>query len=270
MINYIVYGNTDYLDVLKIQTDYIFGDKHLTLFINTNNKDLEKLYEKYDRVIFYDDTQSYPDRISSCLKKVDYEYFVFTHDIDILLSVNKKTINKLHNFLKYHNFDRIDLKYCDKFDNNSLIIEYSDDKNVDNWDRGVNHKNIGDGLFLIKQDDVNNYIYNVNPSIWKRETMITIFDKFKEKNYRTIEELDVQIFSKKYVIFKLFSKNYLNCGYFKCLDLYKFLHITHNGKFLPLNENYTTVYGQSYYDIKDEYLEIVNKYNLKNTTKWIN
>ena len=54
MINYIVYGNTDYLDVLQIQSDYISGRGNLTLFLNTNDLDLTELLSNYDKVIYYD------------------------------------------------------------------------------------------------------------------------------------------------------------------------------------------------------------------------
>ena len=270
MINYIVYGNTDYLDVLKIQTDYMFGDKHMTLFINKNDKDLSHIHEKYDKVVFYDDSETYASRLLSCLKQIDYEYFVFTHDIDILLNVDNLVINKFHEFLTVNNFDRIDLKYCDKISEDTLLIKYDNEKNASDWDRDVNYKNIDDGVYLVKQNDANNFIYNVNPSIWKRETMLSIMENFKHKNYRTIEDLDVQMFSKKYTVFKLFSNKVLDCGYFKCLDIYKYLHISHSGKFLPLNEKFVTIYGQSYNDIKEDYIKIVDYYNLKNNEKWIN
>jgi len=270
MINYIIYGNTDYLDVLNIQTDYMFGSKHLTLFINKNDKDLSQIYKKYDKVIFYDEKDTYPNRISSCLKQIDYEYFLFSHDIDILLNVDDKIIKDFHDFLIHYDFDRVDLKYCDKINDDSLLIKYESGKNIGDWNRDVVYKNIDDGIYLIKQDDVNNYIYNVNPSIWKKESMFSIMEKFKEKNYRTIEDLDVQMYSKKYTVFKLYSKNFFNCGYFKCLNLYKFLHISHSGKFLPLNKDFVTIYGQSYADIKDDYLKIINNYNLQKNPKWIN
>ena len=45
MINYVIYGHTDYLDVLNIQTDYAQNRGHLTLFINDNNLELKELYK---------------------------------------------------------------------------------------------------------------------------------------------------------------------------------------------------------------------------------
>ena len=47
-----------------------------------------------------------------------------------------------------------------------------------------------------------------------------------------------------------------------------FFHITHSGSFVPLNSEYSTIYGQSYLPIKNEYESIVKKYNLINSGKW--
>ena len=108
----------------------------------------------------------------------------------------------------------------------------------------------------------------MNPSIWKRESFIDLLSNFKHKNYRTIEDMDVQMYSKKFKIFKMFSNKKLDCGYFQCLESFVFLHISHNGKLLPLNMNFVTVYGQSYSDISNEYIKIVEKYDLINSNKW--
>lgn len=270
MINYVIYGHTDYLDVLNIQTDYAHGIGHLTLFINENNLDLEELYKKYNEIIFYDDKETYASRVLSCLKKIDYDYILFIHDIDIILNCDNRLVEKLFEFLKINNFDRVDLKYSDKINPSTNLIKINGLDDVTEWvtvscneiDKKTNIP------YLIEQDDITNYIYNVNPSIWKRESFIDILSNFKHKNYRTIEEIDVQVYSKKFKIFKMFSNKKLDCGYFQCLESFVFLHISHNGKLLPLNMNFITVYGQSYSDISDEYIKIVEKYNLINSNKW--
>ena len=267
MINYIIYGNTDYLDVLQIQTDYMSGRGHLTLFLNSNDLDLEKLYEKYNRVIFYNGNDQYANRLLTCLEKIEDEYFLLLHDIDVLLDVEVKTIEKFYEFLKHNDFDRIDLKYSDKINGNLLIKV---DKNIDvsEWEVMLREE-LTDGICLVRQTDPNNYIYNVNPSIWKKESFIKLLTNFKHKNYRTIEEMDVQIFAKQFKIFKLYSENKLDCGYFQCLNLFKFLHISHSGKLLLLNDSYVTNYNQSYKDVSDEYIKIVNNYDLKKSNKWV-
>ena len=162
-----------------------------------------------------------------------------------------------------NNFDRVDLKYTDKINYNSQIVNISD------W-QNINKNEIGDNLVLVEQNDINNYIYNVNPSIWKKNTLIKILENFPHKNYRTIEEIDVQNFAKNFKVFKMYSNKKIDCGYFQCLPIFVFLHISHSGKLLPLNDDFKTIYGQSYNHISQEYIEIINKYKLKNSNKWTN
>lgn len=250
-MNFIIYSNSSYLDVLQIQTDYITKNNNdVILFIDNNNLDLSEIYNKYKEVIFYNENDTYATRVLSCLKQIKYDYFVFIHDIDILLDYNKNVLFDLYNTAKEYNYDRIDLKYSNKLLDNKIRFNNS-------------------GLYIIPQTNPSDYIYNVNPSIWKKNSFIEILENFKHKTYRTIEDMDVQNFCVKYKIFKLYSETFLKCGYFECVDIFKFLHISHNGKLLPLNKTYTTVYGQPYTDIKDEYLDIVDKYNLTYSPKWI-
>ena len=248
-MNYIIYGNTSYLDVLQIQTDYMVGRGHLTLFIDANTKDLGELYSRYDNIVFYNNNDQYAKRLLTCLSKIQDEYFLLIHDIDILINVDNSILTKLRDLVVSNGFDRLDLKYSEnKISSNSIEI---------------------DDLTLVKQDNPQDYIYNVNPSIWKKEALVDLLSSFPYKTYRSIEEMDVQNFSMKYNVFKIHASNHLDCGYFKVLNFFKFLHISHGGKLLPLNNSFTTPYGQSYIDASDEYAKIVYKYNLTESPKWI-
>jgi hypothetical protein len=247
----IIYSHSSYSDILKIQTDYIqnldFNNK--ILFINNNDENLNEIYASYDKIIFYDDKLPYASRVSECLKVCDFDYFLFSHDIDILLNVNIDFLEKLLDFIVKEQIDRVDLKYTENVFGKEII-------------------ELSNGIKLVKEIIEKDYIYNVNPSIWKKETLLEIMTEFKDRNYRTIEDLIVQSFCKKYKIFKINTQTFLKCGYFNCIREYMFLHIRHNGKFLPLNENFVTIYNQSYEDISNEYLKIVGKYNLINSNKW--
>jgi len=269
MINYVIYGNTDYLDVLQIQTDYISGRGNLTLLLNENSLDLTNLYAKYDKVIFYNGNDPYATRLLTCIEKMDNDYFLFIHDIDILVNMDNEYIEKFYDFLRTYNFDRIDLKFTDTITDNSLIIKSDKHTDVNEWS-AVFKNELQSGIYLVMQSDPKDYIYNVNPSIWNRMSLLKILSAFKSKNYRTIEEMDVQNFSKQFKVFKLYSDVKLDCGYFKCLDIFTYLHISHSGKLLPLNQTFTTVYGQPYNDVSHEYVKIVDKYDLKKSPKWIN
>ena len=89
---------------------------------------------------------------------------------------------------------------------------------------------------------------------------------YSHRDYRTIEHPEVQEFCLQFNIFKLYSKKQYNCGYFICLEPFKYLHITHSQHYLNLN----SLHKESYKDIEIVYNEIINKYKLKNSNKWIN
>jgi hypothetical protein len=237
----IVYSHTEYLDILKIQTDYImsqFERKDMVLFINREGWD----YNKYNSVITYDDSQPYASRLLECLNQVDDDYILLTHDIDILLKCDNAFLIKCYDFLRDNKFDRVDLKHTFNL-NSSLKIEWPEDN-----------------LTLVRAEHTNDYIYNVNPSIWRRESLLKMLNAFPDRNYRNIE-FDVQHFCKQFNIFKFHTKEHIPCGWFKCIPQYKFLHISHWGKLLPVGG--LTPDGQSYYRVRDEYYNILNKYNPK-------
>lgn len=242
MINYIVYGHTDYIDILNIQSDYMSGRGKLTLFINQTDAKYD-CFNVYDKVVYYDDSKPYASRLLQCFESVEDDYFLFMHDIDILLSVDDNMIENFYSFLRANKFDRIDLKHTYNL-SPSLIVKCTDD------------------LQLVKSCDPKDYIYNVNPSIWKRESFVEMLSNFPNETYRSIE-FNVQEYCTKYNIFKLNVPTPLHCGWFLCAPIFKFLHVVHLGKILPLNNEFWTPSRQSYRDAKDEYIRMYHKYNMQ-------
>jgi hypothetical protein len=120
--------------------------------------------------------------------------------------------------METENIDRIDLQVRHSYDLNN-----NNSKNINL----LNHN------FLLKQQtNVNNYIYNVQPSIWKLSSLCELMTAFKDETYRTIE-VKCQEFCLKYKIYKLFSENYVKCGWISCLPFFQYIHITHHGKLFP-------------------------------------
>jgi hypothetical protein len=259
----VVYSHTDYLEILNIQTDYISKYQNTILLINKNNLNLDSLYSKYKQVLYYDDSNVYAARLLECIEQIDDSYFLLTHDIDILISINENMIDSLTNNMDRLNIDRIDLKYTNNLSSNSYInIDHHLNSNIEMLEL-PNSQN-----FLIKQLNINNYAYNVNPSIWKKSSLLQILQKFNYKNYRNIEDIDVQAFCMSYNVFKIHSNKVLKCGYFELTEFYKYLHISHNGRFLSYNPQNLTEYNQSYEDVAKDYMSIVDKYELRKSPKW--
>ncbi len=238
MITYVVYSHDEFEDILQIQTDYLKETENKILLINSNDKDLDYIYSQYKQVIFYDDSLPYASRLLS-LSNLDVEYLLFIHDIDILITKNDKVIEHLVDVMKEEEMDRIDLQ-----------VRHS-------WDINNDEKfhTITDAIEieLRRQSNINNYIYNVNPSIWKLSTFLDIMNKFKNETYRSIE-LTTQNYCSKFKIYKLFSDEYIRCGWFSCLPFFQFLHITKDGKLLSNGDNNLCEY------FKKEYDDIINKW----------
>lgn len=264
MIN-IVYSNTSYLDILNIQSDYISKFSEKTLFINKNEIEMDEIYSKYDRVIFYDDSKEYSARLIECLSQLDCDYITFMHDIDILIEMDEEKMTSFYSFMRERGIDRIDLKYTKDIEGHELIRV--DSKSPKEWVESE-YVEVG-GLYLVKQTNPegNANLFNVNPSIWKRDSLLGMLNNFPNKTYRSIEELDVQAYCSNMQIYKIHCDKPLQCGYFECTPPFVYLHITHGGRLLLLDGRNVTEYGQSYSDLAQEYVKIAERYNLRNSSK---
>jgi hypothetical protein len=247
----VVYSHTSFLEVLNIQIDYLEGKGDLILIINENDDNLTDLYNKFQTVIFYDDSLPYGYRLLNSVKQVPYDYFILIHDNDIAIHIDEIKVKRMFDFLRENNYDRVDFQLAYDFD--------SDDS----------HKIDDDGLYFIKSSNTDTankgYPYNVNPSIWKKDTLVDILNNFGFRDYRTIEHPDTQNYAVKFNIFKLYSKRKYQCGYFICLEPFRYIHITHSQKYL----NLSSLPNSSYNDIEEEYIKIINKYNLTKSNKWM-
>lgn len=252
MITNIVYSHTDYIDILRVHSDYLKFENSI-LFINFNYFNINEIYSKFKKVIFYDDKLSYSQRLNYCLTQIDEEYVLLTHDIDIPILVDIDRLNKIYKYCIDNKLDRIDLQYDIRIGKkiiNSQIIETDsfseiDINNIQNYYSS-----------LVRNDDVHNFIYNVNPSIWRRRTLLELTSTFPYETYRTIEGPHVQQFLLKYKIYKLFTNKKMCSGYFTITPIYQFLHITHGGGLMPVNKEVNGADDS----ICEEYKKIIDNY----------
>lgn len=265
---HVFYSHTDFIDILQIASDYSKNIENKILLIN--NKELlpQDIVDNYNNIIVYDDSLGYSDKLAIVLKEIDSKYILFTHEVDIVLKTNNNILDKLVEFMEYDGVDRIDLQPNGGNNHGKYIkIDNNVDIPVEHWLRfdGVmdpyNQLSHTDSYLGI-HDDPRSYIFNVNPSIWKKETFIELLTDFKGRTYRNIEYDDVQDYCTKYKIYNLYTRFPLLCGYLQCLDFYKYLHITHYGRFLRYDGKFRDEFNQSYKDAAKEYREILEKYEL--------
>lgn len=233
----LLYSHSDYSDILKIQLDHISKFLNPTLLINENNN-------LHDDVMLYDNRFQYGERIFSSIKDIKEDYIFFIHDIDIVLNLDLNYFNKLVDTMKKNNIDRIDLKHQNA--NNNLL-------------------NIDDEMFIYKTSfPQDQYVYNVNPSIWKTKSMINTFYLFRNETYRSIEHSKIQSYcSEKFQFYNTFTEKPINMGYYNSYEKFKFLHISHYGQFMPDDIKINKISKTN----NDIYQNIINKYNLKNVNR---
>ena len=91
-IKIVVYSHSSFLEVLKIQIDYLLGIGEMILIINKNDENLDVIYKNFEKVIFYDDSLPYGYRLLNTIKEVPYDYFIFIHDNDIVFHIEEQKI----------------------------------------------------------------------------------------------------------------------------------------------------------------------------------
>jgi len=259
MLLYIVYSHTEFLDILLTQTHHLKSYDNKILLINKSDMQLDELYSNYKEIIFYDDELPYASRLLE-LSNLYSEHALIIHDIDIVINRDDSVMEHLLEKMVELDMDRIDLQYQNIKRTNNTTGELLDIELKPTGDTKLqipfdweNHEDLR--FYLTKQDDVNHYIYNVNPSIWKISTLMEVMTEFKDETYRSIENPPTQEFCKKYNIYKLYGPHIL-CGGMGCLPFFQFIHITHGGKLLPFeNSNLDP-------SLVDTYKSIVNQFSL--------
>lgn len=266
-LTYVIYSHTEFLDMLQIASDYSKSIENKILLINENDILPDDIKSNFKEIIFYDDTLPYTTKISRVLDKISSKYILFTHEVDIMLNVDEKIINQFVDFMELDDVDRIDLQ-PNEGNTKGVYIKIDSNTNVTEWPK---YENLHDPYNQLTHTDhylglhtnPRTYIFNVNPSIWKKSTLLELFTTFSGRTYRNIEHDDVQDYCTKYKIYNLYSRYVLHCGYLKCLPFYKYLHITHYQRLLRFNGKFVDEFNQSYIDASKEYTEIVDKYKLK-------
>lgn len=266
----IIYSHSDYCDVLQIQKDQMIHLQNKILFFNQGGQflpyDIKK--ENFDNIIFYNDNLPYAARLESCLKRLSDEYILFTHENDIFLGYDESIIFQLVESMKLNNIDRIDLQSNDGYkEEGSKFIEIDREQPVAEW-KTVDIKHLNkEKMYIGKHNVKGTYVYNVQPSLWKVSSFIDLMSRTKQSTYRSIE-YDVEELCMSYNIYNLYCPtNLIKSGYNTCTNIYKYLHITKYGKFLPMNGSNRTIHGNSFEDVAVDYNNLIKKYNLKNSTR---
>ena len=271
-LRYVTYSHSEYTDILQIHADYISHKKNKTLIIDTDDIP-HSIKDVYNNIIYYDDTLPYASRILNSVKQIDDERFLLMHDNDILLRADNDKMEQLLRLYTEHNIDRLDLQVA--FDPGVEQSIFGVTVTFEDIKKKIQYVTVDDEYQLIKQVYFRNhpslgssYLYNVNPSIWNKQSLLRVMEQFSHLEYRAIEGDEVQRFCNDLNIYKIGAPNFISCGHFDCADFFIFFHITHGGKLVPFDNSHKDKYGRTYEGVAPQYQQIINKYKLFNSKRW--
>ena len=186
-LKWITHTHTDYYDVCKIYNGemplYLWGDEfwdnHYYL-INSEYKSKKEELRLSGNFFYYEDDLFYPLRLLNILSNINSEIIVLDHEDMILYDkANLDQINKALKLIEKKNLDSV------RFIKN-INAKYN---NIDN-----------SKVEII--DKKSEWIFSIQPSIWRRESLISLLKK----------NLNVNIWQLEYRSQKVVRKLGLNIG----------------------------------------------------------
>jgi len=114
-VSFVMYSHSTYSDLWEPFFDR--AEQHINLsfakyYLFVDSIDVppsQHIPEKYE-IILYDDTDSYTDRLTSCLQKIETEYCIFQHEDMILYDdINATTVKKILHIAEKEKIDYIKL-----------------------------------------------------------------------------------------------------------------------------------------------------------------
>lgn len=235
---YVIYSNSHYNYLWQIINTYSkFLTNKLYLCIDENNSNF--IFDKKFEIIYYKKELNYSHRLSKILDKINYKYILLIHDVDLILNINEIKINQIIDTMKTNNIDRVSLGV---FKTNDIIINDSIDLCK------INSFKISKSFFTP---------FDYSPSIYNTNNIKLLYNTFINETYVTLEQnQEVQKYvNNNFNVYGISSTKIhpiYHRGFCYSND-FNFLHITVNGKLLPL---------KFYFDLQDTVTSIVNKYNL--------
>ncbi len=204
---------------------------------NTNGFDFKKNF----RIINYNPELFYTDRLISVISKIDAEYILLIHDVDLIINFDINLFNSHFNTVINYDIDRLSLGV---FNLNKRII----------YDNNISITNING--FNLSQNFLTPFDYA--PSLYKCEKLLNFYKNFQGQKYSHLEhDLTAQSYiMQNFNCYGLCKDERINLIYhrgFVYSTSFNFLHITIGGKFMSL---------ENYFDLKEEFLCIKNKYKL--------
>ena len=223
----------------KINTKY-------PVYIFTDKVDGYTELYNFKNIIIYTDTDTYSQKLASCIEKIEESYMILYQEKDLLFSLDHKKIDTILECMDIFDIQTVDLHL-----NTALYIPTKHDIATEEEKRlfPTNFYNINYAKSITKIYknvtfiEAINYYYSAGPRIWKIYCLKDILSHFPTVTYRNIECDEIQNYMKSsnYISYKLgISEDdsivYAGKG-FRMLNYFSWLSIT----------NFRSLIGEEYW-----------------------
>jgi len=212
-----------------------------TKVIGVNKREaVEPFIKDQDSIIEYDETLPFAERMLTILSHVTTPYILYIQDNFIPVHYEHDKIKDIVKWLETNNYDAIQLHIKNDDTKVHDLIEIAED--VYTYHNSVPH-----------------YPYSVHPSIWKTESLNTMFVAHRTSIYRNIE-FDVSNFvEQNFKVFRLANKGkVIQTNGSKLLSVFEYIHIINFRCFNHYDD---------FADLRETYLKIIETYKLDMTKR---
>jgi len=239
----VIYSHSEYIEILNISTKFLKSYKNKILLIDNNFKNDEYL-NYYNNIIYYDNKEPYGSRLLK-LNVIKDDIILFMHETDVLIEYDVNILNNLKQYIINNKVDKIELQHCAWPPAKIPLKQTYNTKNKEIY--------FNELCNIYKIDNPNFFVYNVNPTLWRKESFLNIMTNFKDYNYRQMESKPVQLYTaSKFNCLSLKCEKYVKCAYFTCPLFFQFIHLTHYGKFAQLKNKFYD--NKHFKHLNDSYL----------------
>lgn len=219
-MRFVIYSHSSFSDLLEIQ-EMCFKNFDIEHFLIIDEPFDYKGNAK--KVIRYKNSEPFAFRLFNSMKQIDDEHVLLIHDNDLLCSIDFDFIEKAVQTMREKKIDKIDLQH--------FPPQFLPPLQADSIFQLSNETTICKTSFPHDQ-----YVYNVQPSIWRRESLIEALAHYRDQTYRSIEYSGIQQFcSSNFQMYRTVSSRPLPMGYYSSVKEFIFMHMTHYEMLTPVN-----------------------------------
>jgi hypothetical protein len=241
-MNLLIYSHSDYSYLWPIIEETIQPLAKLNPIFISNQTSIEKP-KGFIQYIEYDESDCYAKRWIHILPQIESTHILVVHDINIIISCNIDKIQKLFTIVAEYNIDRCSMNIF----HSSTCITIDDDLHICD----LNAHDIQGKTFVP---------YDLCSTMWNKNSFLRLWNQFPQETYNASELNDnLQSYCKDQ--FKCYGIKYNpHTPIYQCMGrpyhpIFKILHITIKGEI--------TYPVEVYMDMKEDFLRLFEKYNLK-------